>query len=114
MLLQAACSKSSHHGGGGVGNVCCLWRVTYDFRSTRNLVAAAASLCSGHSDSIVYSAVASAAAANGEHAVDCYARLLHATALLNSGNLQAAEAQVSCTDDAALSLSAKSIAGLIV
>jgi hypothetical protein len=68
--------------------------VTCDCRSTRNLVAAAASLCSGNAHTPLYSAAATAAAANGERAVDCYARLLHATALLNSGNLEAAETQV--------------------
>jgi hypothetical protein len=63
-------------------------------RSTRDLVAAAASLCSGSSEASVYSAASASAAADGESAADCYAGLLHVTALLNSGRLQDAEAQV--------------------
>jgi hypothetical protein len=78
--------------------------VTCDCRSTRNLVAAAASLCSGNAHTPLYSAAAAAAAANGERAVDCYARLLHATALLNSGDLQAAEAQVNHINRAAFAV----------
>ena len=66
-----------------------MWR-----RCTRALVAAAASVCSGNSNASDYSAAAAAAAANDERAAECYAGLLHVTALLNNGLLQDAEVQV--------------------
>ena len=68
---------------------CNMWR-----RCTRALVAAAASVCSGNSNASDYSAAAAAAAANDERAAECYAGLLHVTALLNNGLLQDAEVQV--------------------
>ncbi len=66
-----------------------MWR-----RCTRALVAAAASVCSGISNASDFSAAAAAAAANDERAAECYAGLLHVTALLNNGLLQDAEVQV--------------------
>ena len=71
------------------------YHVTCAFRSTRALIAAAAAVCAGRSDSGEYAAAAAAADADGEAAVSCYAGLLHVTSLLNAGNLIAAQAQAS-------------------
>lgn len=90
LLLSSAQLKSS---GSAAGMPSADDAAAAGMTSSAAMIAAAASLCYGSCDARNFSAATAAAVADGEAAASCYAGLLHATALLNSGRLHEAEAE---------------------